>query len=78
MFGAIRYYSFDDQFSPEPVETLIIEAGHFAVFPPETWHLIEAVSDEVVFNVDFLLIHKYYWKNKVTTWRLLTKIEAIH
>lgn len=55
MFGAIRYYSFDDQFSPEPVETLIIEAGHFAVFPPETWHLIEAVSDEVVFNVDFFV-----------------------
>ncbi|MEM7917432.1 DUF1971 domain-containing protein, partial [Morganella morganii] len=32
---------------------LVIQAGQFGVFPPETWHRIEAVTDDTVFNVDF-------------------------
>ncbi len=51
--GTIRYCGYADEFSPEPVEILIIEAGQSGVFPPEKWHLIEALSDEVLFNVDF-------------------------
>ncbi|VGL25693.1 diguanylate cyclase/cyclic diguanylate phosphodiesterase [Klebsiella pneumoniae] len=42
-----------DETSPEPVETLTIEAGQFGVFPPEKWHCIEALSEDTVFNVDF-------------------------
>ena len=51
--GAIRYLGYADETSPEPVETLTIEAGQFGVFPPEKWHCIEALSEDTVFNVDF-------------------------
>ena len=53
MQGAIRYYGYADGTSPEPIETLIIEAGQFGVFPPERWHRIEALSDDTIFNIDF-------------------------
>ncbi|MCS3432716.1 DUF1971 domain-containing protein [Klebsiella sp. BIGb0407] len=53
MQGAICYYGYADETSPEPIETLIIKAGQFGVFPPECWHRIEALSDDTVFNVDF-------------------------
>ena len=53
MQGTIRYYGYADETSPEPVETLTIEAGQFGVFPAEKWHRIEALSDDTVFNVDF-------------------------
>ena len=45
MQGAIRYLGYADETSPEPVETLTIEAGQFGVFPPEKWHCIEARVD---------------------------------
>lgn len=35
MQGAIRYYGYADETSPNPVETMTIEAGQFGVFPPE-------------------------------------------
>ncbi|HAZ3450163.1 TPA: DUF1971 domain-containing protein [Raoultella ornithinolytica] len=53
MQGAIRYYGYADETSPQPVETLTIEAGQFGVFPPEKWHRIEALTEDTVFNVDF-------------------------
>ena len=53
MQGAIRYLGYADETSPDPVETLTIEAGQFGVFPPEKWHCIEALTDDTVFNVDF-------------------------
>ncbi len=53
MQGAIRYYGYADETSPQPVETMTIEAGQFGVFPAEKWHRIEALSDDTVFNVDF-------------------------
>ncbi len=49
-------FGYADETSPEPVETLTIEAGQFGVFPPEKWHCIEALSEDTVFNVDFMLI----------------------
>jgi len=53
MRGAIRFCRFADEHSPEPVESYLIEAGQFSVFPPEQWHLIEAETDDVIFSVDF-------------------------
>lgn len=53
MNGAIRYLGYADEHSPEPVETLTIEAGQFAVFPSEKWHHIEPLTDELLFSVDF-------------------------
>ncbi len=54
--GAIRYLGYADETSPEPVETLTIEAGQFGVFPPEKWHCIEALSEDTVLMSTFMLI----------------------
>jgi tellurite resistance-related uncharacterized protein len=40
---------------PEPDSILIIEAGHFGVFPPERWHHIEVMSEDTLFNIDFFV-----------------------
>ncbi|HCH38858.1 MAG TPA: hypothetical protein DE191_04920 [Enterobacter sp.] len=55
MQGAVRYLGYTDETSPDPDTTLIIESGHFAVFPPERWHHIELVSDDTLFNIDFFV-----------------------
>ncbi|MDR9740568.1 DUF1971 domain-containing protein [Proteus terrae] len=55
MQGMIIYYAYADEISPEPTETLVIHAGEFGVFPPETWHKIEARTEDTVFNVDFYI-----------------------
>lgn len=34
---------------------ILIEAGQFAVFPPEKWHNIEAMTDDTYFNIDFFV-----------------------
>lgn len=53
MRGAIRYDNFADEHSLEALETVTILAGQFAVFPPEKWHAIEALADDILFSVDF-------------------------
>ncbi len=41
--------------SAEPDQVILIEAGQFAVFPPEKWHNIEAMTDDTYFNIDFFV-----------------------
>ncbi|KAF1369165.1 MAG: DUF1971 domain-containing protein [Yokenella regensburgei] len=53
MKGTVKYLGYADEHSPEPVEVMVIEAGHFAVFPPEKWHHLELVGDDTWFNIDF-------------------------
>ncbi|WP_317178970.1 DUF1971 domain-containing protein [Lelliottia amnigena] len=53
--GAVRYLGYADDVTPHPDSELIIEAGHFGVFPPEKWHHIEMMSDDTVFSVDFFV-----------------------
>jgi len=53
--GAIRYLGFASETAPEPESELIIEAGHFGVFPPEKWHYIETMTDDTIFNIDFFV-----------------------
>lgn len=55
MQGAVKYYGFASEQSPEPENELLIEAGQFGVFPPEKWHHIELLSDDTVFNIDFFV-----------------------
>lgn len=59
MQGAIRYLGYSDETSPEPVETLTIEAGQFGVFPPEKWHCIEASQRTRFLMSTFMLIQKF-------------------
>lgn len=51
--GAVRYLGYADEHSPEPDSVLLIEAGHFAVFPPEKWHHIEVAAEDTWFTIDF-------------------------
>ncbi|MDU4093173.1 MAG: DUF1971 domain-containing protein [Pantoea sp.] len=55
MQGAVKYYGFPDAESPEPDSELLIEAGHFGVFPPEKWHHIELMTDDTYFNIEFFV-----------------------
>lgn len=55
MQGTVRYLGYADDSSPEPDSILVIEAGHFGVFPPERWHHIDIVSDDALFNIDFFV-----------------------
>ncbi|EIQ51794.1 hypothetical protein SB444474_5421, partial [Shigella boydii 4444-74] len=45
MHGAVKYLGYADEHSAEPDQVILIEAGQFAVFPPEKWHNIEAMTD---------------------------------
>ncbi|MGD2708559.1 DUF1971 domain-containing protein [Escherichia coli] len=53
MHGAVKYLGYADEHSAEPDQVILIEAGQFAVFPPEKWHNIEAMTDDTYFNIDF-------------------------
>ena len=55
MQGAVRYLGYADALTPEPDSTLIIEAGHFGVFPPEKWHHIEVMTNDTLFNIEFFV-----------------------
>ena len=55
MQGAVKYYGFADADAPEPDSELLIEAGHFGVFPPEKWHCIELMTPDTYFNIEFFV-----------------------
>ena len=55
MHGAVKYLGYADEHSTEPDQVILIEAGQFAVFPPEKWHNIEAMTDDTYFNIDFFV-----------------------
>ena len=55
MHGAVKYLGYADEHSAEPDQVILIEAGQFAVFPPEKWHNIEAMTDDTYFNIDFFV-----------------------
>jgi Uncharacterized protein/domain, possibly involved in tellurite resistance len=53
--GAVKYLGYADETTVQPEAELLIEAGHFGVFPPEKWHLIELMTDDTVFQIDFFV-----------------------
>lgn len=55
MHGAVKDFGYPDEHSAEPDQVILIEAGQFAVFPPEKWHNIEAMTDDTYFNIDFFV-----------------------
>ena len=52
MQGIVTFYGFADEAATEPEQTIVIEAGQFAVSPPEYWHRVE-LSDDAQFNINF-------------------------
>ena len=52
MQGVVTFYGFASEAATEPEQTIIIEAGQFAVSPPEYWHRVE-LSADAQFNINF-------------------------
>ncbi|MDO5769202.1 MAG: DUF1971 domain-containing protein [Psychrobacter sp.] len=52
MQGTVTFYGFKDEAATEPEQSIVIEAGQFAVSPPQYWHRVE-LSDDAQFNINF-------------------------
>lgn len=52
MQGTVTFYGFADEAATEPEKTIVIQAGQFAVSPPQYWHRVE-LSDDAQFNINF-------------------------
>ncbi|AIR03867.1 MULTISPECIES: DUF1971 domain-containing protein [Cedecea] len=53
MQGAVKYFGFPDADATVPDVEIVIEAGAFAISPPQKWHRIELLTDDTYFNIDF-------------------------
>lgn len=53
MQGAVKYCGFTDGDATETDIEVVVEAGSFAISPPEKWHRIELLTDDTYFNLDF-------------------------
>lgn len=52
MQGTVTFYGFANEAATEPEKKIVIQAGQFAVSPPEYWHRVE-LSDDAQFNINF-------------------------
>lgn len=52
MQGVVTFYGFANEAATDPEQTIVIEAGQFAVSPPEYWHRVE-LSADAQFNINF-------------------------
>lgn len=52
MNGTVTYYGFADEQATEPEVKIVINAGSFAISPPQYWHRIE-MTDDAQFNINF-------------------------
>ena len=52
MRGTVIFYGFANEAATEPEKRIVIEAGQFAVSPPQYWHRVE-LSDDAQFNINF-------------------------
>lgn len=52
MQGAVTFYGFANEAATAPEKTVVIEAGQFAVSPPQYWHRVE-LSEDAQFNINF-------------------------
>lgn len=53
MQGAVKFFGFASEHDTTPEVEVVIEAGHFAISPPQYWHRIELLTDDTWFNIDF-------------------------
>ncbi|MEZ2623694.1 DUF1971 domain-containing protein [Paenalcaligenes hominis] len=52
MQGTVIFYGFANETDTTPEQTIVIQAGQFAVNPPQYWHRVE-LSDDAQFNINF-------------------------
>lgn len=52
MQGTVTFYGFAGEAATEPEQEIVINAGEFAVSPPQYWHKV-VLSDDAQFNINF-------------------------
>lgn len=52
MQGTVTFYGFANEEATEPEQVIVIEAGQFAVSPPQYWHRV-VLSEDAQFNINF-------------------------
>lgn len=50
--GTLKFYGFTQR-RGDIEQTILIEAGNFAISPSEYWHKVEFLTDQTSFRVDF-------------------------
>ena len=50
--GTLKFFGFAHR-KGDIEQEISIEAGHFAISPPEYWHKVEFTTEETTFRVDF-------------------------
>ncbi|MGO4999531.1 DUF1971 domain-containing protein [Oceanisphaera sp. W20_SRM_FM3] len=70
MQGTVTFYGFANEAATAPEKTVEIQAGQFAVSPPQYWHRVE-LSDDAQFNINF-------WAETDTGNKAMFKSSRIH
>lgn len=70
MQGTVTFYGFANEADTTAEKTVVIQAGEFAVSPPQYWHRVE-LSDDAQFNINF-------WAEPDTQSKALFKSSRIH
>ncbi len=70
MQGTVTFYGFANEVDTTAEKTVVIQAGEFAVSPPQYWHRVE-LSDDAQFNINF-------WAEPDTQSKALFKSSRIH
>ncbi|MCL2912885.1 DUF1971 domain-containing protein [Shewanella corallii] len=50
--GVVTYFGFNNEHADTPDTEIVINAGQFALSPPQYWHRVE-LSDDARFNINF-------------------------
>ncbi|ART83738.1 hypothetical protein CBP31_14745 [Oceanisphaera profunda] len=70
MQGTVTFYGFANEAATAPEKTVVIQAGQFAVSPPQYWHRVE-LSDDAQFNINF-------WSETDTGNKAMFKSSRVH
>lgn len=70
MQGTVTFYGFADEAATNPEQIIKIQAGQFAVSPPQYWHRV-MLSYDAQFNINF-------WADADNASKAMFKSSRIH
>jgi len=68
--GTVTFYGFAQESDTVPERIVVIEAGQFAISPPQYWHRVE-LSENAQFNINF-------WSDPDADTKAALKTSKIH
>lgn len=68
--GTVTFYGFAQEADTVPERTIVIQAGQFAISPPQYWHRV-VLSEDAQFNINF-------WADPDTDSKASLKTSKIH